>query len=165
MIKTKVIETPKGRLLVVGGLPDDVDIWIDQDGRGTDIRWGNEGDKGIKYNHPNHGALDIPDGNWQLLGKLLDIKEADAEKIIPPSFYKHLDKKRGLWYAALLHQWIESKIPLRNANAKCSCKLGTQEFEKCPWINKSLNSCRIYEVWQAEEAKVFHNPILFFEPK
>lgn len=85
---TKIIETPKARVLVVGGLPEDASNFRIEIGfAGYSSR-----DVLLNYDMPNPGSeysalgtefLDtITDYNWQLLGKLSEITEEQWKGIV-----------------------------------------------------------------------------------
>jgi hypothetical protein len=43
---------------------------------------------------------------------------------------------------------------------ECKCKMFTKEFEECPYINKSVTSCSIYEKRQAKEKNLAIQAVL-----
>lgn len=72
-IKTKIIETPKARVLVVGGLPTDAfDMKVAKNRIYYKVWW--------DYN--NDPNVVIQKGNWQLLGKLSEITEEQWKGIV-----------------------------------------------------------------------------------
>lgn len=77
-MKTKTIKTDKAEVLVCE-LPegiDDIDNDVFVNNFGNHIRYW---DKGKDY------LIDLPDGNWQLLGRLPDITEYKADQVVVKS--------------------------------------------------------------------------------
>ena len=161
-IKHKIIETEKGKLLVIGGLPEDAH-WIEP----------NEGSHSNEFvyesNDDDSLTFLIPAGFWKLLGKLSEVKEEDAEKVVEdcPYYAKcwkkynieneldygdcpegDFDKGYSCWTAKeSLQSLVEANVTLRNkydSDLRPADQCGPSEYLE-------------------EEDKVFHNPILFFE--
>ena len=156
MIKTKVIETPKGRLLVVGDLPEEArDIAIAHNVK-------NNGNSTLVYRDNRCASIwhsrEEFNANWQLLGKLSEVKEEDAEKIVKdPISLLHFAEHRWFLYnrewafmatsaRMSLQSLVEANVPLIN-------RLGDNPSDE-----------KLVE-WSLKEAHVFTNPVLFWEQK
>jgi len=154
MIKTKLISIPKGRLLVVGGLPEYANIQLPKNVTFD----GSRGSLIYKDKNSNPVYIGLPSGNWQLIGKLSDVKEEDAHKVVEyfdvddgkPAYENYVETNRYVNTAReSLHSLVGANVPLRN---------------------KYDNESRPADIsgpaeYLEEEETVFHNPILFFEPK
>lgn len=160
MIKTKIISTPKGRLLVVGGMPEDAEHIHYVELHGNYL---------ISYHWPIGSQYHekVPSGNWQLMGKLSEVTEGQAEGIVEtfdvgdgiPGYENYIETDRYTNTAKeSLQSLIEANVPLRN-------KYGEKPDDSLYVHYGNHLYENDYKRWQAEEDKVFTNPILFWEQK
>lgn len=159
-ILTKIIETPKAKILVVGGLPEDA--MIKQAVRGKlNIQVNSFTDITIyKYN--------IPPGNWQLLGKLNEITEDVANELVDNpnengDYCDYVyDPDESYWQTETAK---ESLLSLVEANVKMKNKYGNEPPSASEMFDgvSNMEHADNFEAWQAEEETVFTNPIIFIE--
>lgn len=158
-ILTKIIETEKAKLLVIGGLPDDTKGVCIYDG---DLNWQSE--KGSRIE-------EIPNGNWQLLGKLPEITEEQWDEIVEgwntptggddyQETYQNYYIKSDEDYRDNYHFYTatESGLSLIEAN----CKLRNESSHPSeiePTIRNHFD--KLAKEWNNEQSQVFTNPIIF----
>lgn len=169
-IKTKIIETPKARVLVADMPIRTNDYSTALPGCVTYAYWDNGERKG--------GSVVIPPGNWQLLGKLSEITEEQWKRIVGSvSILKDKSDERYMNYRFSDEiaygdcfrtatesglSLIESEVCLKNPHGKKPAKCAN-------WNKTCLEERQLYWIafgqWQAAEDQVFHNPVLFWEKK
>lgn len=181
-LKTHIFETPKARVLVVGGLPEDArDLKIGSTTFKTYIRWID-----FELQLRPIDCIPIEQGdNWQLLGRLHEITEEQWKGIVDSldSFYREYSSISFDWYdsgdftetatesgLSLIQSEVLLKNPYekpdlnkyrRNAyddDGKLMSSTWIDEFSETDWINEDSN-------WQAAEDQVYHNPVIFWEPR
>ena len=154
MIKKKIIETQKGRLLVIGGLPEDAH-WLEP----------NEGGHPNEFVYESNNDDDltflIPAGFWKLLGKLSEIKEEEAKKIVDgnndgnnDTMWYDYAKPNTCFFCFTKNTAIESLQSLIDINMPLNNKYDNDV--------RPANTCGPIEYLE-EDDEIFHNPILFFE--
>lgn len=162
MIRTKILHG-KVDILLIDGLPEDAIIGIAKHG-GFVYRIP------VLLGEPLRYIIDLPPGNWQPVNWLDKINENEAKELIVDdlafnhstreTYYLYKNYITGNWlYSAKesLLSLVESQVKVKNIKRKCQCRMFTEQFEKCLFINKDVTSCRIFEEWQAEESKVWKN--------
>lgn len=140
-IKIKVIQTPKGRLLIVDGFP------------------------------PNDREDALPNGNWKILGKLPDITEEQAKEVVEEypatsivrgPLYLCFTGSGNIWD---LHTAKESIISLVELRVPLKNKLGEYPTEESTGLKYGMEYLSKVAKWEEEQEKVFTDPVLFWENK
>lgn len=143
IIKTKIIETSKSKILVVGVLPERFLF--------------DSMSQMIFFNHTEE--VDMPQGNWQLLGRLSKLSEEQFSQVVE-SFGEHNGYRNYLSSS----QFTE----LLKKTAKDSF-LSLLEANGVVLENKYLKTPGRYfpqvvaKNWHLEQEKVFSNPLIFIE--
>lgn len=156
-LKIKIIETPKALVLVVDMPTDAINAIVD------------EGHLSVFHKSQHIFHHEIPQGNWQLLGKLSEITEEQWKGIVedvepaslglfPDYNFKPNRLKAVSWCSSATESGlslIESEVMLKNP-------LGDKEPEDIPDLGAFTHYQRNkWKQWQAAEDQVFHNPHLF----
>lgn len=170
MIKTKIIETSKAKILVVGGLPEDTDKDSIENVRNEILYYYT----GVSPNHAGE-EIKIPPGKWQPIGFLKDITEDVAKKLVEsteyydphstpfapiPAYKGYLDNVYKWEATESLHSLIAANCQLRNKYGELPhhnkyIALG-KKMPSDTWLPYKEHKVR----WQEEQEKVFTNPYL-----
>lgn len=172
-MKTKLITTDKARLLVVGGLPGNafnIAIWPrNEEGTIHDLRYQAPAKRLVR--------IDIPKGNWKLLGKLHEISEDEWKGIVNWRISDDLGllSKNYLDDHLLFRTASESGMSLVEANVKLEVQfqywLKNQGYyrDRCGVWMKGENiisgkklSDKLNE-WRKDQESIFTNPVIFIE--
>lgn len=188
MILTKIITTAKVELLVIGGLPEDafdISISLELD-KSMNLAWmikseKDKEDDGLHYIQ----VLNIPPGNWEVLGKLNEITGEKAALVVgryfdnykvcqklnqqpqydmfwvqyPNREHKHFDTKDECYEHELqkeVQHLIESNVKLKN-------KFGEFPDKHNTGLNYGMEYIGKVQEWEAEQETVFTNPFIMIK--
>lgn len=181
MIKVKVLETNKVRILLVDGLPEDAEIFGVLEGGWTyeitddTLMWIDPKD------HKFPKSYYIPPGNWQALNFLDKVTEGEAKHLIDSDIgftskgvaktYKHYPI--GFYFETALQSLrslVEANVKLRNQYGEKPVPGDCDSYDHLEGGN-ILHTDEIEEYyhdleqWEAEEKQVYHNPFILIEKK
>lgn len=165
MIKTKIIETPKVTILVVGGLLKDAKIELPANVTFND----KQGSLIYKDKNGNMVFIPLPPGKWKSVGFLKDIKEDVAKELVDDK-YRYFPTKHQI-FRNYKKPLIEPKVWFSGEgwNQSWNDPFGTATESlysliaaNCKLENSLADSILAPDIeeWKAEEKTVFHNPYL-----
>jgi len=167
MIKTKLIESTKGRLLVLD-LPKEFKVSKNKYGR-ISIKYQSADGFNNTYNILEDGT------DWKFIGKPSKVTEKQAKGIVEsfdvgdnkPAYENYIETDRYTNTATeSLQSLIEANVPLKNPLGekppKAICMIGGMELLVRESVASKVSARRLTR-WKEAEESVFHNPILFWE--
>lgn len=161
MIKTKLIETLKAKILIIGGLPEDA---REIEARPTLLRY-------VINNYIKFIEVFMPPGKWHPVGFLKDISEEEANGLVecltPGHFislwmnYKY-DKPLPVGFtcntaAESMHSLVEANCKLKNGYGERPVGIYHNQGDTVI-AEKVVNAYK--SAWQAEQEQVFVNPYI-----
>ncbi len=149
-MKQKTITTDKATILLVELPLGSKNIRIDTNQ--AVIPYGKEVNYEVPATKESYGyeeteGFALPEGNWQLLGRLPDITEEQAEKIVPDGYHKHI-RADARWYWALLFDFLKD-------NEVCFENPFGDEPKKHTVLNRGVVTTIEWDKWQEAQSKVW----------